>query len=93
MSIEFLDPTHENDTRDFALAPRLSTLEGAVVAIVSNGKKGTIPFFDEFERELLQTHSVAEVVRITKFNYSTPVDRSLLSGAERWNALVAGIGD
>ena len=93
MSIEFLDPTHENDMREFELAPRLSTLEGAIVAIVSNGKIGTIPFFDKFERELLQSHSVAEVVRITKFNYSTPVDRSLLSEAERWDALVAGIGD
>ena len=93
MSIEFLDPTHENDTGEFALAPRLSTLEGAVVAIVSNGKKGTIPFFDQFECELLHTHNVAEVVRITKFNYSTPVDRSLLDEAERWNALVAGVGD
>jgi hypothetical protein len=93
MSIEFLDPTHENNIGEFALAPRLRTLEGAVLAIVSNGKKGTIPFFDRFERELLDTHKVAEVVRITKFNFSTPVAASLLGDAERWNALIAGIGD
>ena len=93
MNIEFLDPTHENDSGEFALAPRLSTLEGTVVAIVSNGKKGTAPFFDVFERELCETHGVAEVVRITKFNYSTPVDRSLLDDAGRWHALVAGVGD
>jgi hypothetical protein len=93
MNIEFLDPTHENHTGEFALAPRVSTLEGAIVAIVSNGKKGTVSFFDAFERELRDTHDVAEVVRITKLNYSTPVDRSLLDDASRWNALVAGIGD
>ena len=93
MSIEFLDPTDENHTGEFVLAPRLSTLEDAVVAIVSNGKKGTIPFFDAFERELLENYGVAEVVRITKANYSTPVEASLLGDAERWNALVAGVGD
>jgi hypothetical protein len=93
MSIEFLDPTHESHGGEFALAPRLNTLQGTVVAIVSNGKKGTVPFFDAFERELHEAYGVAEVVRITKFNYSTPVDRSLLDDAERWNALIAGIGD
>ena len=93
MSIEFLDPTHENATAGFALAPRLPTLDGAVIAIVSNGKKGTLPFFAAFERELIERHRVAEVVRITKGNYSTPVAAELLNDAERWNALIAGIGD
>lgn len=93
MSIEFLDPTHENVTTGFTLAPRLPTLAGAVVAIISNGKKGTLPFFDAFERELVAAHGVAEVVRITKGNYSTPVEAALLNDAERWNALIAGIGD
>jgi len=93
MSIEFLDPTHEDARGDFALAPRLETLSGAVVAVVSNGKKGTIPFFDAFERELVETYRVAEVVRMTKGNYSTPVEPELLDEASRWNALVAGIGD
>jgi hypothetical protein len=93
MSIEFLDPTHENDAGGFVQSPRLSTLRGAVIAIVSNGKKGTQPFFDAFERGLIETHGVAEVVRLTKSNYSTPVDASLLGDAARWNALVAGVGD
>ncbi len=93
MSIEFLDPTHENPTAAFALAPRLPTLEGGVIAIISNGKKGTAPFFDVFERELFEHHAVAEVVRITKGNYSTPVEAALLNDAQRWNALIAGIGD
>ena len=93
MSIEFLDPTHEERYGEFTRAPRLHTLDGAVVAIVSNGKKGSIPFFDAFAQELIAAHNVAEVVRITKFNFSTPVDRSLLNDAERWNALISGIGD
>jgi len=93
MSIEFLDPTYEDHYASFVPAPRLQTLEGAVVAIVSNGKKGTVPFFNAFERELVRTYGIAECVRITKFNFSTPVDRALLDDAQRWNALVSGIGD
>lgn len=93
MTIEFLDPTHENPTAAFTLAPRLPTLEGIVIAIISNGKKGTVPFFDAFERELIEHHGVADVVRITKGNYSTPVEVELLNDAQRWNALIAGIGD
>lgn len=93
MSIEFLDPTHENASAGFTLAPRLQSLAGAVVAVISNGKKGTLPFFDAFERELVDAYGVAEVVRLTKGNYSTPVEAALLNDAARWNALIAGIGD
>jgi hypothetical protein len=91
--MEFLDPTHESDARPFALAKRLATLEGATVAIVSNGKKGTIPFFDAFERELKGRFGVAEVVRLTKSNYSAPAEPPLLRDSARWHALVSGIGD
>ena len=51
MSLEILDPTHEGDSGSFALASRLSVLEGTTVGIISNGKKNTIPFFDSFEDE------------------------------------------
>ena len=91
--ITILDPTHEDDSSAFTSAHRLDSLEGATVAIISNGKKGTKPFFDAFERELREAHGVAEVVRRTKANYSAPVERELLGEAEKWQALVAGIGD
>ncbi len=93
MSIEFLDPTHENHAGEFTPAPRITTLEDQIVALISNGKKGTIPFFDAFERELLTRYRVAEVVRLTKSNYSTPAETALLDDAQRWNVLVAGVGD
>lgn len=93
MSIEVLDPSHEADAREFAPAKRLQTLEGATVAIISNGKKGTKPFFDAFERELLEGYGVAKIVRLTKSNYSAPVEPDLLNESERWQALIAGVGD
>jgi hypothetical protein len=93
MRIEVLDPSHESDARDFAPAKRLENLKGATVAIVSNGKKGSKPFFDALERELLEGYGVAKVVRLTKSNYSAPVEPELLNEAQRWQALIAGVGD
>jgi hypothetical protein len=93
MSIKFLDPTYKRSITDFTYAPRLESFKDSVVAIISNGKRGTIPFFDCLETELKERHQVAEVVRIIKSNYSTPVDSLLLNDAERWNAMISGIGD
>ena len=93
MAIEFLDPTHESGAAAFAPAKRLATLKGATLGIVSNGKKGTKPFFDAFERELRERYGVAKVVRATKSNYSAPAEAAIMTEAERWNALVSGIGD
>ena len=93
MSIEFLDPTHESGGGGFAPAPRLQSLQGATVAIVSNGKNGTRPFFDAFEHELTARYGVARVVRLTKSNYSAPAEPGLLGEAGHWQALIAGVGD
>jgi len=93
MGFEVLDPSHEDDAREFVPARRLASLRGATVAIVSNGKKGTRPFFDAFERELVEGYGVAKVVRLTKSNYSAPVEPELLNEAERWQALISGVGD
>jgi hypothetical protein len=93
MAIEILDPSHESAGAPFAPARRLDTLEGKTLAILSNGKKGTKPFFDALERELKQGYRVAEVVRLTKSNYSAPAEPPLLRDSARWHALVSGIGD
>lgn len=93
MSLEILDPTHEFDARAFSPAQRLASLKGTTIAIVSNGKKGTQPFFAAFERELTARYGVARIVRLTKSNYSAPVEAELLNDAEHWHALVAGVGD
>ena len=91
--MEILDPTHEADVSGFALASRLSALQGATVGIISNGKKNTVPFFDSFENELKEKFGVAEVVRRTKSNYSAPADAHLVDEAKGWDAVIAGIGD
>ncbi len=93
MTIEFLDPTHEGGFGGFKPAKRITSLQGATVAIVSNGKRNTKPFFDAIANELQANHGVADVVRITKSNYSAPVDSHFLEESEKWQALISGVGD
>jgi hypothetical protein len=93
MSIEVLDPTYGDSTNEFAFAERLSTLEGATVGFISNGKQGTVRFFDALERELIAQYGVSKIVREVKSNYSAPADPEILDRAKEWNALVSGIGD
>ena len=54
------------------------------------GLKGNL---NVLERELVERHGAAGVVRVTKPNYSAPAGDDILDRAQRWNALVAGIGD
>lgn len=93
MTIEVLNPTYDEAAAAFAPAPRLDSLDGCTVGIISNGKHGTVPFFDALEEELTQRHGVARVVRVVKPNYSAPAGDDLMTQARHWHALVAGIGD
>lgn len=91
--MEVLDPTYGDGASKFEPAPRLPTLMGATVGIISNGKQGTAAFFDVLDFELRDRHGVAEVVRVVKPNYSAPAGDEIIDEARRWHALVAGIGD
>ncbi len=93
MGIDVLDPTYGDGADGFDAAPRLETLNGATVGIVSNGKQGTGPFFDALDRALRERHGVADVVRVVKPNYSAPAGDAIIDEARQWHALVAGIGD
>ena len=92
--ITVLDPTFDETPAVFDLAARpATTLRGATVGIVSNGKAGTRRFFDHLERLLRNEWGVAEVVRCTKRNYSAPAEAELMAQAAGWAVLFAGVGD
>ena len=91
--MQILDPTYEGGSPDFVPAPRLQSLEGTTVGIISNGKKSTKPFFDYLERNLIEMYSVDIVVRRTKSNYSAPADTLIFEEGKQWHALIAGVGD
>jgi hypothetical protein len=92
VAIEVLDPTHGGEPDPFEPAPRLASLDGAVVGVISNGKQGTAAFFDALERSLLAA-GAAEVELVVKANYSAPAEPAVLDRAKRWQAMVSGIGD
>jgi len=66
MTITILDPTHEEDSKVFQMASGLKNLKGARIGFISNGKKGTYPFFNVLESLLKNEYEVGEVVRVLR---------------------------
>lgn len=75
MPITVLDPSFEEEAAAFELPLRPTSLPGATVGFISNGKASTRPFFDHLERLLREEWGVADVVRRTKSNYSAPAEQ------------------
>jgi len=93
MTLRVLDPTNETAPPVGEPAPHLASLAGKIVGFVSNGKEGTLGFFNHLERILREEFGVAEVIRRTKSNYSAPADPDIVDELRRWQAVVTGIGD
>ena len=91
--IRIVDPTYEEVAPEGRRAPSPTMLRGATIGFLSNGKAGTRPFFDELERAVRCRWDVAEVVQLTKSNYSAPADADLIALAAGWAVMFAGVGD
>jgi hypothetical protein len=88
-----LDPTNEMKSSSFTLAPRLASLEGKTIGIITNAKEGTKGFFTHLEGLLREEMGVANVVWRTKSNYSAPADSRIVQEITNWHAVFAGVGD
>ena len=64
-------------------------LDGLTVGIVTNGKQGTVPFFDGME-ERFRELGAADVERLTKPSYSAPAPGEVMDRAARWQVLGVG---
>ena len=62
MILRVLDPTNEMKAAGTQPAARPSSLEGATVGFISNGKEGTKGYFVELERQFRDVFGVADVV-------------------------------
>ena len=93
MTIEVLDPTHEGDSREFKIASGLKDLKGSRIGLISNGKRGTLPFFNAIEELLKSKYEVREVLRVVKKNYSAPAEEEIMTEVKKWDAVIAGVGD
>ena len=91
--MEFLDPSHEGTSLDFVAAPRLHSLRGATVAMISNGKEGTRNFFSVLGQQLQEQHGVASVIALTKGNYSAPAEAEVMQRAASADVIITGVGD
>lgn len=93
MSFYVLDPTSEKTAPLGKPAPRLDTLRGKTVGLISNGKEGSKGFFAHVEDVLRTEHGVANVVIRTKPNYSAPAPAAIVAEIKGWDAVISGIGD
>jgi hypothetical protein len=91
--MRLLDPSHEMKASGISLAPRLTSLNGKTVGIITNAKEGTKGYFTHLERLLRDEMGVAEVVWRTKSNYSAPADAHIVAELTNWHAVFAGVGD
>jgi len=74
-------------------APRLQSLKGKTVGLISNGKEGTAGFFAHVDRLLRERYQVAEVILRTKSNYSAPAEHEIIDDAKSWDLAITGLGD
>jgi hypothetical protein len=93
MTLRVFDPTHEMKAPGGKPAPRLASLAGKTVGIITNGKEGTRGYFTHLERILREEMGVADVVWRTKSNYSAPADGHIVEEIKNWHAVFAGVGD
>jgi hypothetical protein len=93
MVFQVLDPTNETAPPIGQPAPRVASLAGKTVGVISNGKEGTKGFFAHLEHMLRAEFGVADVVLRAKSNFSAPADRDIVDEIARWHAVVTGIGD
>jgi len=93
MTLQVFDPTNEMKTAGTSLAPRLASLEGKTVGIITNAKEGTKGYFTHLDRMLREELGVADVVWRTKSNYSAPADAHIVKEITNWHAVFAGVGD
>lgn len=93
MTIRVLNPTSESKVTALEPAPRLQSLKGKTVGLISNGKEGTAGFFAHVDRLLRERYQVAEVILRTKSNYSAPAEDEIIDEAGNWDLAISGLGD
>lgn len=93
MTLKVLDPRVSAQGEALRMAPALSSLDGAVVALLDNAKIGTGRFYD-FVAEILQAeYGVREFIRRRKADATRPVTREMLAEMSGADAVISAIGD
>jgi hypothetical protein len=93
-SIFVLDPTSGTIEGENNLAPRLSTLEGKVLAVVNNGKRNSDVLLKQIATQIKEKYRLKDVLWIEKKNASLPMtDSDLEKLKTSAHAVISGVGD
>jgi hypothetical protein len=93
MPIVVLNPTSQTEALPQRLAPPLTSLRGAVVGVVDNGKVNADRILQHVETLLRQEYGVREVLWRRKHDFSRPAPAGLLAELSAADAIITGIGD
>ena len=89
-----LDPTVDALPDSIGLSPRLETLAGARIGLLSNSKNGVSRFFDQLEVVLRERYPGVETIRAAKPNASRPAPGDTLDTlAAECTAVITAVGD
>lgn len=88
----YVSPVDERTLAPLARAPRLATLEGAVIGFLDINKPKGEQFLNRLE-ELLKARGVAEVVRLRKPTFTRPAPAEVIQMADRCGAVVEALAD
>jgi hypothetical protein len=88
-----LDPSTGPVVPEKKLAPRLTSLDGKVLAVINNGKINSDAFLQSVVDGIRELHTLSDVIWIDKPNASMPAGAEILEQLKSAHAVVAGVGD
>lgn len=88
-----LNPTEGSSIAAGKLAERLSTLNGKVLGVISNGKRNSDVFMQHLLTNVQKKYDLKEVIWIDKINASLPIPHDVLEQLNSTQALLSGVGD
>jgi hypothetical protein len=93
-TVTIVNPAAEDVATRRGLAPRLTSLRGARVALIDNAKHNAQEFLDALEEALVRDYGVAGVERYRKASPSVPAPPEVLSRlVAACDAAVHGVAD
>lgn len=94
MDVRIVDPSgSEPPTTALAVSARLTSLSGARIAVLSNGKPNADHVVGTFGRALAERLGAAAPVMAEKPNSSVPVTEEVLDQFRNFDAAIVGVGD
>lgn len=94
MTIQFLNPVQEAEANPATLAPRLSSLDGATLGFLTNGKENAERLLDYVAEELNAKFTLKGLVKVDKVHAGINSSPKMLDDlVGQVDAVITAIGD